>query len=389
MIEIPWQKLGIPDDIRARVDPSAPREERLAFARQDGAGSAEVRAAALYVLATYGDAALREEAVAALKRVKGLAPAITQRAHPKVLELIAEVVDDRDALVRVLQVRNANDRTGILLARRADATLCDEIADNHERLLITPEILVALHANPNCSEDALERAIGFLRMNQSLPELPATRGAPPPAPAFDLEAEVAAALAGQASPHLEARKKLEMFELDRTSGPLEGFEFDFTDAEEFSLDLLEDRPAGASAVDDGGRSIEKKIAAMTVGKKIKLAYLGNKEVRGILIRDRSRMVAAAVVRSGRLSDSEVQAYAGNRNLHADVLREIAMNKEWMRKYPLQVALVNNPRCPPSVGIGLVSRMQAKELDALARNRNVSSVVFQLAGKLQRERKKGR
>lgn len=385
-LDIPWEKLGIPPSLRAVVGPDAPREGRLAFV-YGGEAEPDERAAALYVIATEGDPELRDAAVAAMPRIQGLPKAMSQRMHAKVLEFIAETVTDRATDQRILEIRNTNDRTAVLIAKRADAETAGLLAENHERLLITPAVGLALHGNLACPEHVLERVLAFLRMNESLPPLPATRGEAPPAPTFDLEAEIQAALEGRSSPMLEARKQLEMFDVDALQGPLQGFEFSFKDDDEFSMDLLEE--GGRASSEDEKLSIEKKIAAMSTGKKIKLAFLGNKEVRGILIRDRSKMVAGAVVKSGRLTDSEVTAYAGNRNLHSDVLREMAMNKEWMRKYPVQVALVNNPRCPPSIGVGLVLRLQHKELVAVARNRNVSSVVFQLATKLLREKSSAR
>lgn len=385
--EIPWERLGIPPDLQPRLAPSADRATRLACARAPLPLAPDVYACALYVLTIGADPELRDAVVEAVRRIPKLEQALGQRTHAKVLEFLSEVVNEPAMNERIMQIHNTNDRTALAITRRADATLCDIIADNHERLLITPEVLVALHGNLACSEDALERATGWLRMNQALPPLPAQRGAPPPPPVFDLDAEVQAALAGQASPMLEARKRLEMFEVDPNAPPLTGFDFTFRDDDEFSLDLLEDRAEGRGPSDDEKLSLEKRVAALSIGKKIKLAFLGNKEVRAILIRDRSKMVAVAVVKGGRLTDNEVLSFSANRNLPSDVLREIAMNKEWMRKYAVQVALVNNPRCPVSLSIGIVARLQVKDLATLARNRNVPSVIFQMATKLQNEKSK--
>jgi hypothetical protein len=286
--------------------------------------------------------------------------------------------------------------------------MCQLLADNQERLLITPELVRALHANPACSEVALERAVGFLRMNDMLPALPATRGAPaaagsapqaaptsfaparPEAPAsdpvFDLEAEIEAALSGRASPMLEQRQRMQLFDVERHggAGSLSGFVFDFKDDGDFGADLTEDADGDAS--DDVRLTLEQKIAGLSVGKKIKLAYLGNKEARAILIRDRNKQVSMAVIKGGRMTDNEALSFAGNRSLSADVLREIAANREWMRLYPLKVALANNPKCPPSIAVGIVSVMASKDLAALARNKNVSSVVSTLANKLLRTKK---
>lgn len=398
MTDIPWDKLGIPDAMRAAVEPGAPAATRLAAAKGALGASGEALVGMLYVLACGADAEVRSAAIATLQGLPNLAGTLGQKTHPKVLEFVATTRPEPALDERISVIRNANDRTATLIARRADRKLCELLCENHERLLITPDVIVALHQNPACGDHALERAISFLRMHESLPALPPSRptaGAPatpppPPAPppaapaAFDLEAEIEAALTGKPSPHLQQQSKLTMFDVDKLgAGGLEGFSFDFRDDDVFSLDLIDED----AATDDpeGKSSIEKKIATMSVGKKLKLAFLGNKTVRSLLIRDRNKMVAVAVVKGGRCTDAEVLTYAGNRNLPGEVLREIAANKEWMRKYPLKVALANNPKCPPAIAVSLVSQLQGKDLASLARNRNVSNVVFSLAGKLAKQK----
>ncbi|MFN7144397.1 MAG: hypothetical protein ACK4YP_11515 [Myxococcota bacterium] len=398
MIDIPWDKLAIPDALRGMVDPVAPKRLRLAAAKGALPATGEALVGMLYALACGEDADVRAAAVATLETMPGLANTISQRTHPKVLELIATTRAERELDEKIMLVRAANDRTATLIAARADAKLCEIICENHERLLLTPAVIVALHQNPACADVALERAVSFLRMQQSLPELPPSRPAagapkverpvkaaakPVAPPVFDLEAEIEAALTGRPSPHKE-QQKLQMFDLDRIGGGLDGFSFDFTDEDEFGADLL-DENAESSGDPDTAANLAKRIAGMTTGKKLKLAYLGNKSCRDILIRDRNKLVAVAVVKSGRLSDGEVLTHAGNRNLPEEALREIATNREWTRKYPVKVALVNNPKCPPSVSISLVPYLQAKDLASLSRNRNVSSVVFSLAGKLAKQK----
>ncbi len=208
---------------------------------------------------------------------------------------------------------------------------------------------------------------------------------------MDLLAEIEAALRGERSPaFMKAEQEaLQMFELpaavSASTSDLGGFSFDFKDeADEFSWDLTGDlsQKEGADR-NEAAAGLERRIAEMAVGKKIKLAYLGNKEARSILIRDRNRVVASAVVKSGRLSDQEVASYAGNKNLDGEVIREIVANKEWMRKYPIRVALVNNPKTPVSEAVSIVSQLQKKDLMMLTRNRNVPSVVSEAAVRLYR------
>ncbi|MDP2313028.1 MAG: hypothetical protein Q8P41_09005 [Pseudomonadota bacterium] len=402
MTDIPWDKLGVTDALRGAVEPDAPRAVRIAAAKGAIPTTGEALLGMLYVLACGDDLEVRGTALETLKSMPGLVDVLSQRTHAKVLELVATTREERALDERIMVIRAANDRTTALIAARADEGLCDIIAENHERLLLTPQVLVALHQNPNCPDAPLERAIAFLRMQRSLPDLPETRPAPgearaplrmkaaaqPAAPAFDLEAEIEAALAGKASPHLEQKARLDLFALDgEVVAGLEGFNFDFKDDDTFSLDLLDDGDATAAEDPNLTLSIEKRIASMSVGKKLKLAYVGNKSVRSILIRDRNKLVSVAVVKSGRLTDAEVLQHAGNRNLPDEALREIATNREWTRKYPVKVALVNNPKCPASVAVSLVVHLQIKDLTSLSRNRNVSSVVFSLATKMAKQKGK--
>jgi hypothetical protein len=90
------------------------------------------------------------------------------------------------------------------------------------------------------------------------------------------------------------------------------------------------------------------------------------------------MVAAAVVKAGRMTEPEVVKAASNRAINDEVLRLIARNREWVRKYPVKLALVNNPKTPVGTSMGLVGFLQARDLKSLANNRNVSSVLFTAA-----------
>ncbi|MCK6503591.1 hypothetical protein L6R53_09365 [Myxococcota bacterium] len=392
--EIPFARLGIPKEFRDVLSPQAPRPARLAAARGLLPVAPDVQLGMLYVLRGDPDPEVAELAGRSLLDlpVEHVLRAIHVRTHPKVLEYLAESRVDPDLDDRLAMHKLANDRTVRLVARRAGPALCEKLCSNHERLLMTPLIWLDLRANANAAERDLQKAEGFLRMEGALPE--AAPAAPPPAapaapaaPApMDLEAEILAALAGQQSPALLAAQdqRLEMIDLDRTSVDLGDFEFNFADeTQELSWLLTDDRDERASL--EELRSMEGIIRDMSPGQKIKLAYLGNQESRGILIRDSNKLVAAAVVKSGRMSDGEGLAAAANRNLADDVIREIATNREWVRKYPFQVALVNNPKCPASVAMGFIRNLNRRDLQALTRNRNISSAVNQAATRLFREK----
>ena len=105
---------------------------------------------------------------------------------------------------------------------------------------------------------------------------------------------------------------------------------------------------------DSIRSLFQKIQTMSVSEKLDLARKASKEARSILIRDSNKLVQLAVANSPKITESEILAIASNRQVNDDVLKEIAMNKEWLRNYQIRLALVNNPKTPLSIAMAQVT-----------------------------------
>ena len=59
---------------------------------------------------------------------------------------------------------------------------------------------------------------------------------------------------------------------------------------------------------------------------------------------------------------------------SDVLRTVANNREWTKKYTVLVALVKNPRTPVGLSLGMVSRLNPRDMRAVTTDRNVSEVI---------------
>jgi hypothetical protein len=376
---VPYARLGISQDLGARLDPGAPRAQRLSAARGELGVAPEVQLSVCYVLASDLDTEIRDAARATIVAmpVPVLTGALHPQTHSKVLELVAALrAADQEVGARLYANLNGNDRTAILVAERAGPDLCERIVDNKPRLLISPSVLTALHRNPNCPDALLDRAASFLRMENEAPELPASRP-------WEIQAT-------PASPS-GTGDTLVMFDLPDTQdrGPLAGFSFDFQDEmSAFANEFVEEK-AEDFTTDRERQDMEKALRALPVGQRVRLAYLGNRQVRQILIRDNNKMVAVAVIRSGRCGDAEITMITSNRNIHDDVLREVAQNREWMRKYPVRVALVNNPKTPVGTAVALVGSLQVQDLAELARNHNVSSVVTVMAQRLHQQKVQAR
>jgi hypothetical protein len=132
-------------------------------------------------------------------------------------------------------------------------------------------------------------------------------------------------------------------------------------------------------------SLTKRIMSMNVSEKIKLATKGNKEARGILMRDSNKLVAVAVIRSPRITDGEVLTQAQSKVCLEDVLRVIYSNREWLRKYAIKLALVKNPKVPQGVSMKLMGTLHEHDVKSLAKDKNVPGSV-QMIAKKQMEKK---
>ena len=73
-------------------------------------------------------------------------------------------------------------------------------------------------------------------------------------------------------------------------------------------------------------SLYGQIMKMSVSEKVKLAMVGNREARNILIKDTNRIILSAVINSPKLSEDDVLMYASNRSLADEVIKLICHEK---------------------------------------------------------------
>jgi len=138
--------------------------------------------------------------------------------------------------------------------------------------------------------------------------------------------------------------------------------------------------------EDKKRSIAGKISKMGVAEKIKLATLGNKEVRGILIKDTNKLVCTAVLKNPRLTEGEVIKFSQDKNLPDDIIRIIANDRNWTQNYNVKLNLVLNPKTPIQNAIKFLPSLGVKDLSAVAKSKSVSSQLATIARKIMVTRK---
>jgi hypothetical protein len=124
----------------------------------------------------------------------------------------------------------------------------------------------------------------------------------------------------------------------------------------------------------------KRIKNLTVSEKIKFALRGNKEARSVLLADSNKLVVLSVLENPMITEPEVEAVARSRSVVEDALRAIAKNREWLKKYSIQLALVTNPKTPVAISMQLVPNLKKKELMLLEKNKNVPEGVRAAARK---------
>ena len=117
-----------------------------------------------------------------------------------------------------------------------------------------------------------------------------------------------------------------------------------------------------------------RIRRLTVPERVKLALRGNREARQILARDPVKLVQGCVLRNPRITVDEALAMAKNRSLPGELLRAIAAEREWVRHYALRLALVQNPKTPLPVALGLLGGIHERDMRLLARSKNVPTVL---------------
>ena len=136
-------------------------------------------------------------------------------------------------------------------------------------------------------------------------------------------------------------------------------------------------------------SMIQRIMRMTMKDRIKLAMKGDREARNILVRDPNRVVAQAVIQNAKITEQEVEKIAAMRTVPEDVLRQIFINRKWTRNYAIMHNLARNPRTPVANAMNILTRLQLKDLDGIAKNRNVPEAIRKQANRLSSLRKGGR
>ena len=324
----------------ARSD--APREARLMAARGALPLPPIELATVLFVLHHDADPEIKELARTSLESLPdALCDAVlTGPAHPALISHLAHAFRDKpDRLEKIALNSATDDSTIAFLAGLSCSSVVDIVSNNQERMLRAPEIVDALGNNPLTGRAVIDRIFSFLGIKGT--EAKGGDDASDDISDADAEAALRAILGDEMGQF--ARKLIE--ETD--------------DAQE----------------DDGSdSSLYALVQKMSVFQKIKLARVGNKEARGLLVRDRNKIVALAAITSPKVTDSEAISMAQSRNVGDDVLRFISNNREWTKNYQVKLALAMNPKCPQPAAMKFINYLQDRDLKSMMRSKDVPAAI---------------
>jgi len=153
--------------------------------------------------------------------------------------------------------------------------------------------------------------------------------------------------------------------------------FDFPD-----FLLSEEAFEGLNADDmmERRKTIMQALKDMTIGQKIKIAMMGNLEVRKILIKDPRKQIALSVLNNPRITEKEVAAIAGDAAVALDIVSYISAVKSLSKSYQVKLALVNNPKTPLRTSLALLDVIRMSDLKNIAKSRNIPNVLKMKAKK---------
>ncbi|HEU4508520.1 MAG TPA: hypothetical protein VFR78_09805 [Pyrinomonadaceae bacterium] len=389
--------------VQAIISGSAPQPARLAAARGMLPLPQSDLLEVLVALTTSDDAQI---AAAATETLKSEAPedllvaASAEDTAPNVLAFLATQPDGKKEIYEaaILNTRTPDQSLAKLAATTSHSSLLELITINQQRLVRCPEIIEAILANPACTGEAERRA------RETRKEFfEKERGARQIADELRARGQTAAAEFFESAELTTAGGELTFDDAWLIAQHIEVSDADLDDSwlpSERYEELVSESAADVSAniqriieaerLESGDVSTERislirRIMFMNTKDRMKLAMKGDREARGILIRDSNKVVCSAVVKNPRITEQEIENIAAMRTVADEVLRVIALNRTWARSYPIIHNLARNPRTPIPTVMNILPRIRTKDLQQLTQNKNVSEAARRQAYRLTKAR----
>jgi len=351
---------------RKVLDPTAPAPLRQMAAKGVAPGLKPGEAITVVaLLAESADAAIAAAASATLEKLPAplLNGALAGGVPAGVLAALAPRYATNAAVMEKLLAHAAMPAEAVAaVASMANEAVAELVATNEQRLLEHPEIIERLYLNKATRMSTADRILELaVRNDVELKGIPAYK-------------EAAAAIRQEliAEPTPEPTPDDVLF--SETDAAARTIPVDPAVEDTHRID----EETGDEIVDDRFMPLHARLGAMTVSQKIRRAMVGTAAERLLLVRDSNRLVAQSAIKSPGIQESEVVRISASRNVSEDVLRVIALDREWTRSHQIKLNLTQNPRTPFAFAAKLIPHLREHELKALARSKNVTGAVAQAA-----------
>ncbi|MFI5315655.1 MAG: hypothetical protein ACHQ6T_08135 [Myxococcota bacterium] len=336
---------------RRFADPSGAVEARLMAASGALPLPPPQLVSVLFALTLDPEASVSERAAASLRALpdRVIDSALEAKLHAGALDCFAVMFPENGGRMEKLALNAAtSDATCCRLAALRNSRVVEILAQNQVRLLRCEKLVETLGENPLTGLATIDRILHFLGVERGEHEeteaerkTEAVPAPPPPEPAADAPPPV-----------------------------------DLSDASDIPAELVEEaeKELDDDEQEERSRNVMARISTMSIMDKMKLARFGNTDARGVLVRDRNKLVAAAAIRNPKITESEVEGFSRSRQLSDEVIRIISNNRQWTRNYPVKLGLVMNPKCPPGTAIKFMNFLTDRDLGAIMRSRDVPGPI---------------
>jgi hypothetical protein len=353
------------------LDPAGPPQLKAMAAKGivPGLKPADVLMVVALLAASDGPAAESARQTMAKLPAPILTAALGADLEPFVIDQLARsYASDAAVMERLLMMPRIALETVADVAGRCTEAVAELVAVNEQRLLMHPPIIERLYMNKATRMSTADRIIELAVRNKlELKAVPAYKEV-----AIAIGQELIAEAAAEPTPDdILFKETLEV-------GASIALDANAEDTHEIS--------------DEGEEQVAKKfvplyarLAQMTIAQKIRIAMLGSAAERLLLMRDSNRLVSTSAIRSPLVQEPEVVRISASRTVAEDVLRVIAMNKDWVRNYMVKVNLVMNPRTPFPISSRFVTFLREAELKSISKSKNVTAAIA-TAAKQQLNRK---
>lgn len=384
--------------VKAVIEGSAPRPARLAAARGMLPLPQNDLLEVLVAFARSDDTELSEFARGTLATQDALLLTDAVRSADVAESVLKYYAEQPAAPKEVHYSIITNPRTPVASILRfvretSNGELLEVVALNQQLLLQLPPLIDAIIENPNSTSEAERRANEtkqeFFVKERGQQQIASELRAQGKEAAAEFIEQAESELSDEDAAFLAEHIVVSDSETNDAWLALEFIEelYEETDAQRQDIVdkiLGEFRSEGAEITSERV-SVLNRILKMGMKDRTKLAMKGDRESRNILIRDPNRIVAQAVVSNPRLTEQEAEMIASMRSVNEDVLRLIAINRQWNRSYSIIHNLAKNPRTPIANVMNILPRIQLKDLNSISKNKNVPEAVRRQANRLYQAR----